>query len=124
MHSAYREFLRETGALNANIIYELNASRVPAAAIFSDQFTGTQLSEMYSKIPDLLCFKHPIVVGLVLPSSNQPEFRYFDAEDLAKQAGTAWVVQSNLAIPAGGMRQLFAQPESLVPAAHSTPNCV
>lgn len=72
---------------------------------------------MCSKNPDLLCFKL-IVVSLVLSPSIPPEIRYFNAEELAKQTGTAWVIQNNFAIPAGGMRQFFVQPDALVPTAY------
>jgi Histidine kinase-, DNA gyrase B-, and HSP90-like ATPase len=117
VHSAYREFLRTTDALNDEAIYELNnESRIGGGDVF-DLFTGTQLSEMYASSPDLLCFKLA-VVRLVLTSSNVPEIRYFDATKLARQKGTAWVIQSSLLLPAGGLQQFFVHPNNLLSAAY------
>lgn len=117
VHSAYREFLRGTGALNEKDIYELNAeSRTGGGNIF-DGLIGPQLSTMYARAPDLLCFKL-IPVRLVLPPSNTPEAHFFNVLDLAKQTGTAWVMQSSLLIPAGGDRQFYTPPESLLPVAY------
>jgi hypothetical protein len=118
VHSAYREFLRGTGAFNEKEIYELNAeSRTGGGNIF-DGFTGTQLSTMHARAPDLLCFKL-MVVRLVLPPSDTPESHYFNVLDLGRQTGTAWVIQSALSIPAGGLRQFYTPPEALLPVAFS-----
>jgi hypothetical protein len=118
IHSAYAEFLRGTGAFNERDIYELNAeSRTGGGNIF-DGLTGTQLSTMYAKAPDLLCFKL-MVVRLVLPPANTFETQYFNALDMAKQTGTAWVIQNNLVIPAGGLKQFYTPAESLLPVAYS-----
>lgn len=118
VHSAYREFLRGTGALNEKDIYELNEeSRTGGGNVF-DTFTGVQLSTMYARYPDLLCFKL-ISVRLVLPSSNSPESQYLKVSELAKQTGTAWVIQSSFVMPQGGLRQLYIQAESLLPVAYA-----
>jgi hypothetical protein len=119
VHSGYREFLRDTGALNEKDIYELNEeSRTGGGNVF-DLFTGAQLSEAYSKNPDLLCFKLILVNLVFLPPPNVPESKYLNVTDLAKQVGTAWVIQSSISIPAGGLRNYYIPPETLLPAAYA-----
>lgn len=117
VHSAYREFLRTTGAFNNEAIYELNKESRAGGGDIPDLFTGTQLAEMYANCPDLLCFKF-FVVRLVQTSSNVPEIRYFDATSLARQKGTAWVIQSGIMLPMGGMQQFHVAPAQLLLAAY------
>jgi hypothetical protein len=116
VHSGYREFLKEARAQNEKAIFELNTeSRIGGGNVF-DVLTGNELSAAYSSYPDLLCFKlREVRAGVAFSASN---VQYLDLTRLAKQSGVAWVIQNSYSTPVGGMRQAYAPPESLLPAAY------
>jgi hypothetical protein len=103
IHEAYREFLKRTGSLNAETIFNLNdESRMNGGNII-DTFTSDELSVAYLNYPELLCLKL-LRVDVSVPDGSHITPSFFDLRALSNQSATIFVIQNSYAVPIGGGR--------------------
>jgi len=111
-HDAFRSFLKETEAQNAESIFALNEqSRMNGGNVF-DSTTGRELSDALASYADLLCFK----LVEVDPGKSFVEVspQFVDLRTLATLSGTIWVSQNPCAITEGRGFHGYIEPEGFL----------